>query len=141
MTRFVLDASLSAAWFIPDPERDHAVAVRSRLAAGSTAVVPWIWTAETANTLAKAVRRGVLTEEDAEYGLQQLEVLTMSGAQIMVSPNVTSLREAYVVARKHQVSAYDGVCLKLAIDEGLPLATLDNGLRAAALKAGVELVR
>jgi predicted nucleic acid-binding protein len=114
--------------------------VRGKLAAGSTAVVPSIWTAETANTLVKAVRRGVLTEEDAEYGLQQLEILTMSGPRIAVSPSVKSLREAYVAARKHQVSAYDGAYLQLAIDEGLPLATLDNGLRAAALKAGVELL-
>ena len=51
------------------------------------------------------------------------------------------MREAYAVARRYQVSAYDGFYLQLAIDAGLPLATLDKGLQAAAVKAGVTLLK
>ena len=66
MSGFVLDASLTAAWFIPDPETDYALNVRSRLAVGLIALVPSIWAIEMANTLVKAVRRGTLTEEAVE---------------------------------------------------------------------------
>ena len=141
MSRFVLDASLTAAWFIPDPETAYALNVRSRLAAGLTAVVPSIWAAEVANTFVKSVRRGTLTEEAVEYGLQTLETLVSSGSRISVDSNLKSVREAYTLARKYQLSAYDGFYLQLAIDAGLPLATLDKGLRTAAAKAGVALLK
>jgi predicted nucleic acid-binding protein len=141
VSRFVLDASLTAAWFIPDPETAYALNVRSRLAAGLTAIVPSIWAAEVANTFVKSVRRGTLTEEAVEYGLQTLETLVSSGSRISVDSNLKSVREAYALARKYQLSAYDGFYLQLAIDAGLPLATLDKGLRAAAVKAGVALLK
>ena len=141
MSRFVLDASLTAAWFIPDPETAYALNVRSRLAAGLTAIVPSIWAAEVANTFVKSVRRGTLTEEAVEYGLQTLETLVLSGSRISVDSNLKSVREAYALARKYQLSAYDAIYLQLAVDAGLPLATLDKGLRAAAVKAGVALLK
>ena len=141
MSRFVLDASLTAAWFIPDPETAYALNVRSRLAAGLTAIVPSIWAAEVANTFVKSVRRGTLTEEAVEYGLQTLETLVLSGSRISVDSNLKSVREAYALARKYQLSAYDGFYLQLAVEAGLPLATLDKGLRAAAVKAGVALLK
>jgi predicted nucleic acid-binding protein len=141
VSRFVLDASLTAAWFIPDPETDYALNVRSRLAAGLTAIVPSIWAVEVANTFVKSARRGTLTEEAVEYGLQTLEYLVSSSSRISIDLSLKSVREAYVVARRYQLSAYDGFYLQLAIDAGLPLATLDKGLRAAAVKAGVALLK
>ena len=141
MSRFVLDASLTAAWFIPDPETDYALSVRSRLTAGLTAVVPSIWAVEVANTFVKSVRRGTLTEEAVEYGLQTLESLVSSGSRVSVDSSSKSVREAYAAARRYQLSAYDGFYLQLAIDTRLPLATLDKGLRAAAVKAGVALLK
>lgn len=141
MSRFVLDASLTAAWFIPDPETDYALNVRSRLAAGLTAIVPSIWAVEVANTFVKSARHGTLTEEAVKYGLQTLETLVSSGSRISVDSSLKSVREAYAAARRYQLSAYDGFYLQLAIDTGLPLATLDKGLRAAATKAGVALLK
>ena len=141
MSRFILDASLTAAWFIPDPETDYALNVRSRLAAGLTAIVPSIWAVEVANTFVKSVRRGTLTEAAVENGLQTLETLVSLGSRISVDSSLKSVREAYAVARRYQLSAYDGFYLQLAIDAGLPLATLDKGLRAAAAKAGVALLK
>jgi predicted nucleic acid-binding protein len=44
------------------------------------------------------------------------------------------------LARKHRLSAYDGAYLELAVRRGIPMATLDPGLRRAAKKEGVELV-
>jgi predicted nucleic acid-binding protein len=50
-------------------------------------------------------------------------------------------RDALASARAFQLTAYDAVYLELARREGLPLATLDKGLRAAAKKAGVALLK
>jgi predicted nucleic acid-binding protein len=58
-----------------------------------------------------------------------------------VDSNLKSVREAYALARKYQLSSYDGIYLQLAVDAGLPLATLDKGLRTAAVKAGVALLK
>jgi predicted nucleic acid-binding protein len=138
VNRFVLDASVSAAWIVPDPDSEYAVRVRQRLADGSTAVVPPLWPIEMANALAKAVRRGVLSEEAAEYGLEQLEILLISGPRIEVQSSAQPVRQAYKTSREHQLSAYAGCYLELAQREGLPLATLDKGLRAAAAKAGIR---
>jgi predicted nucleic acid-binding protein len=139
--RFVLDASLTAAWFIPDPETDYALSVRSKLGAGLTAIVPSIWAVEVANTFVKSARRGTLTEEAVEDGLQTLETLVSSGSRISVDSSLKSVRAAYAAARQYQLSAYDGFYLQLALDACLPLATLDKGLRAAAVKAGVALLK
>ncbi|HEY2544657.1 MAG TPA: type II toxin-antitoxin system VapC family toxin [Candidatus Acidoferrum sp.] len=141
MNRFVLDTSLAAAWFISDPEAAYALTVRNKFEAGWAAIVPVIWPTEMASVLVKAVRRGTLTESAAASALQQLEVLILSGPRIAIESHFQPVSKAFAVAQKHQVSAYDGLYLELALNEGLPLATLDKPLRAAALKAGVELVQ
>jgi predicted nucleic acid-binding protein len=41
------------------------------------------------------------------------------------------------LARAYRLSAYDAAYLELALRRGLPLATLDDKLRAAASAAGV----
>jgi predicted nucleic acid-binding protein len=140
VSRFVLDASVSGAWFLPDSKVDYAIRVRRRLAAGETALVPGLWSIEMASVLAKAVRKGNLSAADAEAALGQLEILLISGPRIEIDPASAPVWQAYATARTCQVSAYDGVYLELAQREGLAFATLDNGLRAAAVKAGVKVI-
>jgi len=43
-------------------------------------------------------------------------------------------------AEQHKLTAYDATYLELALRRGLPLATRDKPLAAAAQKAGVELL-
>jgi predicted nucleic acid-binding protein len=45
-----------------------------------------------------------------------------------------------LLARKHRLSVYDAAYLALAKTEGLPLATLDRALEAAARAEGIEIV-
>ena len=86
-----------------------------------------------------AERRGKSTAQEVDHGLRQLEILTVS--RIQIQTGTTSIREAFVAARSFQLTAYDAVYLELAQREGLLLATLDKGLRAAAVKAGVALLK
>jgi predicted nucleic acid-binding protein len=45
------------------------------------------------------------------------------------------------LSREHGLTAYHAAYLELALDSGLPLATLDDDLMRAGNKAGAGLVR
>jgi predicted nucleic acid-binding protein len=137
--RFVLDASVALAWFLDHPVPPYANRVKGLLEAGSRAVVPALWHLEMGNGFAGAERRGMLTAADADRCLVQVEQLL--GRAIESESEVVTVREACATARTSGLTAYDAVYLEAARRSGLPLATLDQPLRAAAARAGVELLR
>ena len=139
MTRFVLDASVALRWFLSNPVPAYARRVRRLILDGARAVVPALWHLEMANGLAVAERRGMVTAADADQSLTDIERLL--GQAIESDPALVSVRQALTIARTFQLSAYDAVYLDVARRERLPLATLDDDLRAAAARAGVTLIR
>jgi len=100
------------------------------------AVVPALWHLEMANGLVVAERRGILTATEASRSLIDIEHLTV---QIETISDLVSARQALSTARSFLLSACDAVYLDTARQGGLPLATLDKSLRAAASRADVEL--
>jgi predicted nucleic acid-binding protein len=54
--------------------------------------------------------------------------------------NARALHETMSLAREHRLTAYHAAYLELAMRLGLPLATGDRGLGAAAERAGVILL-
>ena len=136
MKRFVLDASVALAWFLDDPVAPLALRVKQALLGGTGAVVPALWHLEMANGLVVAERRRILTAADVASSLMQVEQLA---AQITTHSDLVPARQALSTARAFQLSAYDAVYLDTARNAGLPLATLDRGMRAAAVRAAVEL--
>ena len=139
MKRFVLDASITLAWFLDRPTSQYADRIRERLLRGDQGVVPSLWQLEVANGFISAERRGALTPSDATEALQSLEVVIAQS--IESSPDPVSMRSALHTAREFRLTAYDAVYLETALRQKLPLATLDRQLLAAASKAGVEIVR
>ena len=137
MKRFVLDASVALAWFLDHPVPPQAIRAREFLLSGGTTVVPALWHLEMANGFAMAERRRILTAPALDECLIKLNQLL--ARQIETSSTLISLREALTTARSFHLSAYDAVYLDTARNQGLPLATLDRDLRAAAIKAGVEV--
>ena len=137
MTRFVLDASVALAWLLDDPVPAYALDVKRSL--GKTrALVPPLWTLEVANTLAVGERRGNLTSDQVVHSMSLVERLL--GETIEMTAAVVSFRQILSTARSLRLTAYDAVYLETARSEGVPLATLDRALRAAAAKAGVDLL-
>jgi predicted nucleic acid-binding protein len=131
----VLDSSAALAWILPG---EGGVAVDALLdrVAGSGATVPTLWPFEIANVLLMAERRGRLTP--AERG-RALAVLGALPIDIDPRSAERAWTDALDIAQAHRLTVYDASYLELAIRAGLPLASLDADLRAAASACGVPL--
>ena len=138
MTSFVLDASVALRWFLDHPMPPYANRVKQFFLKGVRAVVPALWHLEMSNGLVVAERRSILTAADIDQALIDIEQI--AAASMDVDGSVVSAKQALATARALQLSAYDAVYLDLARRERLPLATLDDRLRAAAARAGVQLL-
>jgi len=137
VTRFVLDASVSLAWYLDSPPARYALDVWERVREGSRPVVPPLWVFECANTLLVAERRKALQPSDSEVIVHKFEEL-MAGSFDVLTPPV-ALHELVEASRSFHLTSYDVLYLLLAIDLNLPLATLNASLAAAARRAGVPL--
>lgn len=137
MRRFVLDASVSLAWFLDNPVPELARRARHVLENGSYAVIPALWRLEVANGFATAERGRDLATSYTDRCLRDIEDLTAS----VIEPSTAeiSVRQTLSIARMFKLTAYDAVYLETARRELLPLATLDRALREAAVNAGVTL--
>lgn len=139
MRRFVLDASVSLAWFLDEPVPDLARRVRSALENGARALVPSLWYLEVANGFAIGERRGLLNPSQSQRCLDDIQKPLADA--IDSSANLVSGRLALSVARTFRLTAYDAAYLEMARQEQIPLATLDKALMAAAANVGVPLFR
>jgi predicted nucleic acid-binding protein len=130
---FVLDGSVTMAWFFRDETNAYAEAVEDSLARAE-AMVPALWPLEVANTLVVGERRKRSTEAQAATWLSYLRALPI------VVDDETAARswdDTLNLARAHQLSAYDAAYLELALRRSLSLATLDDRLKDAAAAVGV----
>jgi predicted nucleic acid-binding protein len=130
---FVLDSSVSATWCFPDEEHETAEAAFDRLD-GDEAVVPALWWFEIRNILVVSERRGRIDAAGTASFLANLERLSIRIDHDPDSGTVLAL------ARKHNLTGYDAAYLELALRRGLPLASLDRPLVAAARADGVPLL-
>jgi predicted nucleic acid-binding protein len=132
---FVLDCSLALAWCFPDEKAPGPQAVLDSLAT-AIAVVPSLWHLEVGNALLVGERKKRCSQADTVSWLGFLASLPI------VVDEETALRawsDVLNLARTHDLSAYDAAYLELALRRGLPLASLDTKLNAAAAAAGVPM--
>jgi len=134
----VLDVTLSCAWCFADEASEPAWAILERLQ-GGRAHVPALWLWETANVLVHAERRGRISPAAIRTYLGLLEGLPISIDQ--PSTAASAWHDSLALARSHRLTSYDAAYLELALRRGLPLATCDKALQAAARLEGVALLR
>jgi predicted nucleic acid-binding protein len=130
---FVADASVTAAWFLPSQANAYTDSALARLA-DEPVRVPCLWPFEFANLLAVLERRKKLTRAQSAGIIERLRPLPL--AVDSAPPAAGRLLE---LARDHALSAYDAGYLELALRLGVPLASKDGPLRAAAQRIGVLL--
>jgi len=132
---FVVDNSVVMSWCFKDEISQYADAILDSLEV-STAVVPSIWPLEVGNILLVAERRKRLSQADSARFIALLTELPITIEQ---EPPERMMKEILALAREHQLSSYDASYLDLAMRKGLPIATLDNGLLAAAKRSQVPI--
>jgi predicted nucleic acid-binding protein len=133
IVEFVLDGSLALAWYFKDEADPYADADAARFPA-ACALVPLIWPLEVANAVLMGERRQRSTEAQTAKWFTYLGSLPIA---VDDETNDRAWDEVLSLGRVHHLSAYDAAYLELALRRGLPLATLDDKLRAAASAAGV----
>jgi predicted nucleic acid-binding protein len=132
----VLDSSATLAW-VYSSETTEAVRHVFDLVSQNGAWVPALWRLEVANILEMGVRRGRTKAAFRDAALTDLALLPIS-----LDPETD--RQAWGatarLAARHRLTLYDAAYLELAKRRGLPLATLDVELRAAARAERVILL-
>ena len=132
---FVLDASVAAAWVLPEESNTRVDDLMDE-AAASGALSPGIWPFEVGNALLAAERRTRITQEQRSGCLADL-------ADLAIAIDGDDLARTWgpllKLAQRHWTSLYDAAYLELALRADLPLATLDTRLAAAATEAGAAL--
>lgn len=136
MTRFVVDTSTTMAWCFNDEVTPATDALLDQLWTAG-AIVPAAWSLEVTNALLVAERRRWVTENEATLLAQLLQLLPIT---VDADRAARMFGVVLSLARKHNLSSYDASYLELAMRQGLPLATQDARLRAAATRAGVPLL-
>lgn len=138
MNRFVMDASVTLAWFIDPTVAPLATRVQRLLFHGDRAVVPYLWRLEVANGFVIAQKRGVLNSVRSAEALAELDLLQI---QSIENPrNDISIQHIVTTAQQFALTAYDATYLETARELQIPLATLDRRLAAAAGQAGISLI-
>jgi len=127
---FILDASIAAAWFLPDEQNDAADELMDRLKL-TTASIPSLFWFEIRNLFLMAERRGRLDVGDASLLMKQLRRFPLQNFDTVDDDAVFDL------ARRRELSAYDASYLALALQRQLPLATADRRLVSAARQESV----
>ncbi len=126
----VVDASIAAAWFLPDEQNDAADQLLEDLRSAPGRVPSLFWF-ETRNLFLMAERRGRLGAGEAALSMMQMRGLPLQDEGAGGDPLVLTL------AARHALSAYDASYLALAVQLALPLATPDERLAAAARLEGI----
>jgi predicted nucleic acid-binding protein len=130
---FVLDVSVTMVWAFEDETDPYAEAVADSLS-HARVFVPSLWHLETANALLVGERRKRLTEAQVA---QFMTVLQSFPITMDEETTLHAWQDTLHLARSHGLSVYDATYLELALRRGLPLASLDAQLKAAAGTAGV----
>jgi predicted nucleic acid-binding protein len=132
---FVLDASTALAWIYQDENSTVADEILQQLINGG-AWVPSIWRLEVANGLRTGIRRGRISTDYRDQALTELGLF-----DITIDPDTekhawtTTIR----LSDRLGLTPYDAAYLELAQRRSLPLASLDDALRAAARAVGIGL--
>jgi predicted nucleic acid-binding protein len=134
---FVIDNSVVMTWCFKDETSQYADLVLDRLEV-SDGFVPSILSLEVCNVLLVAERKNRIGEADSARFIALLSELPIIVEQ---EPPERMIKEIFALARKHKLSSYDASYLDLAMRKGLPIATLDKNLIAAAKRSKLPILK
>ena len=133
---FIVDCSLAMTWVFIDEATTETRQLFRRLATES-ALVPSHWFLEVSNVLVISERRKRISVTESTQFLTLLDAL-----QIEIDNEALARAFDHILplARTHALTTYDAAYLDLALRRQLPLASLDDDLRRAAMTLGVQVL-
>lgn len=116
----VLDASIAAKWFLPEPGSNLALALRDSL---GTILVPDLIFAEMGNVLCQRVRRRSLSTQEAQTFIRLFRALPL-----YVHDSRSLIEDAVRIALEFGATAYDALYVGLALSQKVVFITADQKL-------------
>ncbi|MDM0013328.1 type II toxin-antitoxin system VapC family toxin [Variovorax sp. J22P168] len=139
MTAFVLDASVTAAWLLPDEASEQTRRLYALIRRDEVEPqAPNLWQWECANIIANGVRRGRIPQAAVEGIWSVLEAVRHRVELHELAP--PQHKASLGIALDAGLSAYDAGYLWLARSLNLPLATFDKRLAEAATRSGIGIL-
>jgi predicted nucleic acid-binding protein len=132
----VVDSSVSLTWCFEDEQTAASLALLEQVVEHG-AVAPSLWPLEVLNALVMAERR---KRVDAAQRQRLAGFLRDLPIALDEETAAQAWSATVQLAERHRLTVYDSAYLELAQRRGLPLASFDNELRAAAEAVGVALV-
>ena len=133
MSTFVLDTSVAVAWYLPEDFAPAARFWQQQLAGQVELVIPGLHYWEFANVLRTYVRRGELEEPLAH----EVYAAHVEAPLIRAEPDHCGI---LACALEYEVTTYDAVYIRLALDRDVPLLTAERTTTPWALKLGDRVV-
>jgi predicted nucleic acid-binding protein len=130
---FVVDCSVSLAWFLEDEHNAFADSIL-RATEHLDYWVPAVWPLEFANGLLMAQRRRRI---DRAARLDALERVLLPGLHVDAGP--VDMAAISALAERRDLTTYDASYVELALRLSIDLVTLDRDLAAAATAEGVAV--
>jgi predicted nucleic acid-binding protein len=136
MKGILVDASVSASWFLKDEENAYSEWILSEMQSERQVFVPSVWLLEITNLLFNAQRRRCIDRKFRDAALAQIPRLSLT---VLPAPTMADLAVLGHYSDKYQLTAYDAEYLRLAVERGYLLASLDGNLLAAAKREKVQV--
>lgn len=131
----VVDASITAAFVLPDEPSPPAHIAEQLLSGGI--LVPQHWHFEVANALNVAERRKRIDRETRDWAFARL-------VDWVVDVDTDGFRSAWTdvpkLSDQHGLTIYDAAYLELALRRSAALASIDDELVEAAIACGVDVL-
>lgn len=124
--RIAVDTSVIIAVIADEPERAKIIEITK----GATIVVPPSVQWEVGNAFSAMLKRTRITLEQAIEAIDIYQEIFMEVVQV-------DLKDVIRLAGKYNIYAYDAYILQCAIDNHIPLMSLDKNLIDIAQKEGV----
>ena len=127
--RIVVDTSVLIAVIADEPEKARII----ELTKGSVIVAPPSVKWEVGNAFSAMLKRSRLTLEQALDAMDVYQSISLEVVEI-------NLKDAVRLAGKYNTYAYDAYILQCAIEQKLPLLSLDKNLLEAAKQEGIQVL-
>jgi predicted nucleic acid-binding protein len=127
--RIAVDTSVIIAVIADEPEKAKLI----ELTKGSSIVLPPSVKWELGNAFSAMMKRSRVNLEQAIEAIQIYQEISMEVVEV-------DLMAAVRLAGKHNIYAYDAYILQCAIENDIPLITLDKELAEIARKENVQVI-